>query len=85
MLHTCQHSLDAGLSQRCELCHQKDDPESMLLCDQCDKACHFGLVDPNDLTLLCQGYHLSCLRPPLSEVPDTDWFCEACKVSDCLP
>ena len=25
-----------------------------------------------------QGYHMSCLQPPLKEVPDDDWYCPQC-------
>lgn len=27
-------------------------------------------------------YHLSCLNPPLSAVPDGEWFCPRCSASD---
>lgn len=34
--------------------------------------------------LLCddcdKGYHLSCLSPPLKQVPEDDWICDACLV-----
>ena len=33
--------------------------------------------------LLCDGcdapYHMSCVKPPLLEVPDGDWFCAVCE------
>ena len=25
-----------------------------------------------------QGYHMGCLTPPLSAVPEGDWFCDSC-------
>lgn len=25
-----------------------------------------------------QGYHMGCLNPPLTEIPDGDWFCDKC-------
>merc|ERR1711957_736454 len=25
-----------------------------------------------------QGYHMACLTPPLTEVPEGDWFCTKC-------
>ena len=42
----------------------------------------FICKDGGDL-LLCDGdcqkaFHLSCLNPPLQEVPEGDWFCPAC-------
>ena len=34
------------------------------------------------MLLLCDrcdhGYHLDCLDPPLSDVPEDDWFCPQC-------
>lgn len=48
-----------------------------LLCE----VCHSGCDDDN--MLICDGceklYHLYCLNPPLSEVPEGDWFCKSCK------
>jgi transposase InsO family protein len=36
-----------------------------------------------DFMLLCdtcnKGFHLRCLQPPLSAVPDGDWFCPRCR------
>ena len=29
--------------------------------------------------VLSPRYHLDCLRPPLSEVPDGDWYCSVCE------
>lgn len=33
--------------------------------------------------LLCdgcdRGFHMSCLKPPLKNVPKGDWFCKDCK------
>lgn len=28
-----------------------------------------------------QGYHMACLTPPLTSVPDGDWFCHNCSTS----
>jgi len=43
-------------------------------------VCHKG--DRADQMLLCDGcdseFHMNCLSPPLSTVPDTDWFCDDC-------
>lgn len=37
----------------------------------------------DDLTILCDecndGYHIYCLRPPLKQIPNNDWFCVKCK------
>lgn len=30
-------------------------------------------------------YHLTCLSPPLGEVPEGEWFCEACTASPGAP
>ena len=36
-----------------------------------------------DFMLLCdtcnKGFHLRCLQPPLTSVPDGDWFCPRCR------
>jgi len=39
-----------------------------------------------DKMLLCDkcdcGHHIYCLRPPLKEIPEGDWFCADCKPKD---
>ena len=39
-------------------------------------------VDVLNEMLLCdgcdRGFHMLCLEPPLSAVPDGDWYCDAC-------
>ena len=38
-----------------------------------------------DLMILCdscdKGYHIFCLDPPLSAIPEGDWFCEQCSAT----
>jgi len=45
--------------------------------DDCCAVCRDG----GDL-IICEGceasYHLSCLNPPLLEVPECDWYCDEC-------
>eukprot|EP00111_Clytia_hemisphaerica_P006394 TCONS_00018575-protein len=45
----------------CEICHECDREEVLLLCDDCDN-----------------GYHADCLNPPLSSIPEEEWFCPRC-------
>ena len=26
-----------------------------------------------------QGYHMACLTPPLTEIPEEDWLCDRCR------
>ena len=41
-----------------------------------------GSCSSPKLTLLCDGcpraFHMSCLEPPISEVPNSEWFCAVC-------
>ncbi|KAK4882675.1 hypothetical protein RN001_005994 [Aquatica leii] len=48
------------------------------------EVCGFSLNE--DRLLLCDGcdlaYHLDCLDPPLSEVPEGEWYCPTCRNAD---
>ena len=44
----------------CEVCGSKTSESKMLLCD--GPQCG-------------KGYHTYCLEPPLTEIPENDWFC----------
>ncbi|XP_044151711.1 E3 ubiquitin-protein ligase UHRF1-like [Bufo gargarizans] len=64
---------------QCKLC--KDDPKTK--CRMC--ACHVcgGKQDP-EKQLLCDecdmAFHIFCLHPPLSALPDVDdWYCSDCR------
>jgi hypothetical protein len=45
--------------------------------EDCCAVCHDG----GDL-IICEecesAFHLSCLNPPLAEVPECDWYCDEC-------
>uniref|UniRef100_A0A1B6E1Q4 PHD and RING finger domain-containing protein 1 n=1 Tax=Clastoptera arizonana TaxID=38151 RepID=A0A1B6E1Q4_9HEMI len=45
-----------------------------------------GLGDREDIMLLCDrcdlGYHMDCLNPPLTEVPEGNWYCPYCPDRD---
>lgn len=47
------------------------------MCQKCNKS------DQPEWILLCdtcnQGWHASCLRPPLMVIPDGDWYCPPCR------
>lgn len=56
--------------------------ESSSACLVCERG-----GDADDATLLecgrCENpYHLSCLDPPLSAVPEGDWLCVPCRAAD---
>lgn len=42
-----------------------------------------GSADNEETLLLCDGcdlgWHTDCLRPPLDDVPDGEWYCDACR------
>jgi hypothetical protein len=50
--------------------------EDELICVKC------GIDQNDDLILLCDKcdrcFHTYCLDPPLSEIPEGDWFCSEC-------
>lgn len=52
-------------------------------CQKCGKSDHPEWV------LLCDkcdnGWHCSCLRPPLLVIPEGDWFCPPCQHVSKLP
>ncbi|NWR07649.1 UHRF1 ligase, partial [Paradoxornis webbianus] len=62
----------------CKAC--KDNPNKT--CRVC--ACHIcgGKQDP-DKQLMCDecdmAFHIYCLSPPLSRIPDEDWYCPECR------
>jgi hypothetical protein len=51
------------------------------------KVCRRGTS--SDALLLCDkcddGYHMQCLNPSISEVPDGDWFCPKCDPDSFAP
>ena len=57
-----------------------DDPDDPVRCNVCNLA---SCIAGNDL-LLCDwpncdnAVHLACLNPPLTEVPEGDWYCPSC-------
>ncbi|XP_050549090.1 remodeling and spacing factor 1-like isoform X2 [Daktulosphaira vitifoliae] len=66
--------------KRARTAHKKSQGEQIIddmPCQKCNKSDH------PDWILLCdtcnQGWHGSCLRPPLMVIPDGDWYCPPCK------
>lgn len=49
-------------------------------CEICNRS------DREDIMLLCDGcdagYHMDCLIPPLTEIPDGSWYCDNCFASE---
>lgn len=90
-----RHPEDVDASQHCKICSEddRDDSDTSL---QCDKVC---IID-NELrdaavvltvftfssSLQCDDpYHLRCLNPPLSTVPEGEWFCRRCYTTPGAP
>ncbi|KAJ1915143.1 hypothetical protein H4219_004476 [Mycoemilia scoparia] len=69
--------LEEAAINNCKKC-QKDPNRSCKTCG-C-KVC--GGKDEEDKTLVCEEcngyYHMACLNPPLTKVPEDAWFCELC-------
>ena len=57
-----------------------DDPDDLVRSNECNLA---SCTPGNDM-LLCDwphcnnAVHLACLKPPLTEVPEGDWYCPSC-------
>ena len=51
--------------QACYVCKTTTDGGRMLLCDGGNEGCH-------------AAYHTYCCNPPLSRIPEEDWFCLWC-------
>ena len=54
-----------------------------------DIACELcGSGENDESVLLCdncnRGFHMECLSPPLTSVPEGDWHCPDCRPSRCL-
>lgn len=60
--------------------------EKFAASDQGLDAC--GICGDGGSLLICDGcegeYHMTCLRPPLVEVPEGAWFCDSCVDSNFL-
>lgn len=56
--------------------------EENVPCKDCGCNLCSGKEAPEKI-ILCDecnyGYHMSCLDPPLTKVPDEDWYCPSCK------
>jgi hypothetical protein len=58
-----RHPIDVNPPSACIACSKDDGEDDEAL--QCDKCDH--------------PYHLKCLEPPLTAVPDGEWFCPECE------
>ncbi|CAE1277588.1 UHRF1 [Acanthosepion pharaonis] len=66
----------------CDFC--KDNPRRK--CRECACSVCGGKNNP-EKQILCDecdlAYHIDCLKPPLSQIPEVDeWYCPECKVDD---
>lgn len=56
------------------------DDEDLTHCEVCTHT------DREDCMLLCdgcnRGYHMNCLNPPLTEIPQSSWYCDYCFESE---
>lgn len=54
--------------------------EDFTHCEICNRS------DREDIMLLCDGcdagYHMDCLMPPLTEIPEGSWYCDNCFASE---
>ncbi|KAL9180105.1 hypothetical protein ACHAXT_008075 [Thalassiosira profunda] len=60
------------ISYKCTL-HSYGGLDACGICSQSDRQSEMLECDNCQ-----QGYHMSCLSPPLTEIPEDDWFCAKC-------
>ncbi|XP_031626416.1 PHD and RING finger domain-containing protein 1 isoform X2 [Contarinia nasturtii] len=68
---------DAVMAKTAETKENEMDVTHCEICNQSDRE---------DIMLLCDGcdagYHMDCLIPPLTEIPDGSWYCDNCFASE---
>lgn len=73
-------NVDPNAKKELELEVELVDEEDVTNCEICNRP------DREDVMLLCdhcnQGYHMDCISPPLSEVPEGSWYCDNCVDSE---
>lgn len=61
-------------------CNEKVEEIEFTHCEICNRS------DREDIMLLCDGcdsgYHMDCLMPPLTEIPEGSWYCDNCFASE---
>lgn len=69
-------NVDPNAAKELILDDEEEPEEDVTNCEVCNRP------DREEIMLLCdhcnQGYHMDCLSPPLSEVPDGSWYCDNC-------
>ncbi|CAA6670639.1 unnamed protein product [Spirodela intermedia] len=77
-------SNDEATRNRNDLHHANEVPRAPWEEGVC-KVC--GIDKDDDSVLLCDScdseYHTYCLNPPLSKIPDGNWYCPSCVVVQC--
>ena len=77
------HRTTVGECAPCHLPNLITNPDGVaadLPCELCQSP---TLADPMLLCDTCnRGYHISCLTPPLTQVPPGDWHCPVCQPPD---
>lgn len=58
----CTRADSSDGEEFCMICIRASNAATMLLCDGCDHGC----------------YHMECLDPPLTKLPEGDWYCPQC-------
>ena len=82
------HALCAEILDRCRVV--TNDGTRDIVGYKCEKHSYVGLdacgvcklgsrqSEMIDCDKCSQGYHMDCLTPPLTEIPEGDWFCATC-------
>lgn len=85
----CMEATETGLSVS-TYCGKHSRPVPVVTEKLEDVACELcaGIDRPASM-ILCDscghGFHLDCLQPPLSKIPEDQWFCKTCMTKSSLP
>jgi hypothetical protein len=67
-------SVDKKAQKEKEVSSSRDEDTACVVCTRTTNAKKMLLCDKCD-----KGWHMKCMSPPMTVVPEGDWFCVECK------